>query len=194
MTTFIEPAICPVSRKNERCPGSPSCGDIAVIHHEVPSLNAVDLLAAQQRGGCGLAAVNKAVIASSLDAGERAVLAGLGAPFFLLPLDLHALGTWVAGREIGMDLGRPVAIRRREERVKAGDERLSLLLLGAEVEQIALVNKSDCGVCFRTSRRLMPNQMLKVQSYPAGTIEDAMVRWIRPADGGTYIVGISYCA
>src|SRR5512139_4351459 len=101
---FRDPAICPVSRKNERCPGSTSCGDITVISHEVPSLNAVDLLAAQQRAGCGLAAANKAVIDSSLDAGERAVLAELGAPHFLLPLDLHALGTWVAGRESLMDL------------------------------------------------------------------------------------------
>ena len=191
---FSGPAICPVARKNERCPGSPSCGDIVVIGHELPSLNAVGLLAAQQRDGCGLAAENKAVIASSLGEEERALLAALGAPLFLRPLDLRSLGTWVAGRETGMDLSRPVAIRRMEERVEAGAERLSLLLPGAEVEQAALVNKSECGACFRTSRRLIPNQMLKVCSCPDGTTEEAVVRWIRPANSGSYLVGLSYCA
>ncbi|MHB8846547.1 MAG: hypothetical protein ACYC7L_17570 [Nitrospirota bacterium] len=190
---FRGPAICPVSRKNEQCPGPPGCGDIAVVRHELPALNAVGLLAAQQRGGCGLAAANKAVVASSLDAGELDQLAGLGAPLFMLPLDLGALETWVAERETRMDLSRPVAIRRREERVAAGAEQLALLL-GAEVEQTALVNKSDCGVCFRTSRRLVRNQVLKVRSFPHGLTEDAVVRWIRQADSGSYLVGLSYCA
>jgi hypothetical protein len=191
---FREPAICPVSRQNERCPGSLSCGDIAVIRHDAPSLNAVDLLAAQQRSGCGLAAENKAVIASSLDQGERAVLAALGATFFPLPFDLRTLGDWVAEREKRMDLGRPVAIRRKEERLGPGNDRLSLLLPGAEVEKIDLVNRSDCGVCFRTSRRFTRNQMMKVRLYPDGTTEDAVVRWTRPVDNGSYLVGLSYCA
>lgn len=190
---FGGPAICPVSRKNERCPGLPGCGDIAVVRHELPALNAVALLGAQQRGGCGLAAANKAVVAPPLDAEERAALAALGAPFFPLPLDLAALETWVAERETGMDLSRPVAIRRREERVAAGVEQLALLL-GAEVEQTALVNTSECGVCLRTSRRLVRNQMLKVLSSQQGATEDAVVRWVRQADSGSYLVGLSYCA
>ena len=190
---FRDTQVCPVSR-NDRCPRSPCCCDIAVVLHGLPSLNAPELLAEQQRGGCGLAASNKAVIAKSLDARERTLLAELGSPVFTYPIDLDGLASWVTECEPRMDLDHPVATRRREERVAGVDERLSLQVRGVMVEEVALVNKSDCGLCFRTSRLFLPNQLLKVRGNRAGESEDAVVRWIRPADPGSYLVGLSYCA
>ncbi len=188
------PAPCPVAGKNERCPGPPGCCDIMVIRHEAPDLDAIDLLAAQHRGGCGLDAANKAVIGPPLDDEERALLAAWGATYFTTPLDLPVLAKWVAEREARMDLEQPVAIKRMEDRLEARREQLCLLLLGEEVEQVALVNKSRCGACFRTSRRLERNQMLHIRSTATDAIDDAVVRWIRPAGGDSYLVGLSYCA
>jgi hypothetical protein len=36
--------------------------------------------------------------------------------------------------------------------------------------------------------------MVKVRSGPEGPVEDAVVRWIRPAESGSYLVGLSFCA
>jgi len=191
---FRDHGVCPVSRKGERCPVSPVCADIAVFRQELPSLRAVDLLAAQRLHGCGLAAENKAVISPTLDAADRAEVTAAGSAFFASPVDLRSLEPWVAQCETRMNLERPVAIKRKEQRTQAGAERLVLLLRGAEVEPIALVNRSECGACLRTVRHLEPNQMLQVRSSATGTIEDAMVRWIRRADDDSYIVGLSYCA
>ncbi len=191
---FRDTAICPVvDQRNGRCPGNVSCCDITIIRHDMPSMNGIDLLAAQQRRGCKLSAVNKAIVARGLDAEDRLSLDVLGAPFFLAPIDLGAFGAWVAQCEEGMDLERPVAIRRKEDRRATNDEWMSLLLRGEEVDRVSVVNKSSCGVCFRTVRALEPNQMLTIRSDSHETTEDATVRWVRRDRSGSYLVGLCYC-
>ncbi len=189
---FRDPSICPVYGEFEDCKGSHSCGDIMLLEFETPIMNGVDLIAAQHRRGCKLPATNKAIITASLPAEGRATLASVGAEFFQTPLVLSELEKWVAECETRMDLGRPVAVRRKEERQEV-TERMSFYLVGNRIGRAMVVNKSTCGVCFMTSHRLTPNEMITLHAESRGTTDDAVVRWVKAAGKGIFLVGISYC-
>ena len=111
---FREATICPVYGGAEICPGPHRCGDIVIVSYNMHSMNGIDLLAAQHKHGCGLSSNNKAILAGSLPDEGRAMLAALGSALFQHPLDFKELEKWVTAREAGMELDRPVAIKRRE--------------------------------------------------------------------------------
>ena len=190
---FREPAICPVYGNVEACPGPYSCGDIVIMSQNTQTMNGIDLLMAQQKHGCKLSASNKAIIAGSLSDEGRAKLAALGSAFFQTPLDFSELEKWVTERATRMDLAQPVAIRRREERQVSRNEQLSVFLADAGMDRVTVVNKSICGVCFRTSRCPMTNQIITLRADSAGTTEDGLVRWVKRAGDGTFLVGLSFC-
>ncbi len=190
---FNEPMICPVSGNGEECPGPYSCGDIVIMNQNTPTMNGIDLVLTQQKHGCKLSAINKAIISGPLSDGERTALAALGAAHFQTPLDFSQLIKWVAECATRMDLDRPVAIRRREERQDTRSEMLSVVLAGAGMDRVTIVNQSTCGVCCRTSHRLMKNQIITLRADSEEKSEDGLVRWVTTAEDGTFLVGLSFC-
>ena len=189
-----ELTICPVYGNVDECSGPHSCCDIVLMSYNTPTMNGVDLLTAQQKRGCRLSGSNKAIIAGSLSDEARATLAAMGSALFQDPLDFSELEKWVAECETRMDLDRPVAIMRREERQVSRNERLSVFVADDNMmERVIVVNKSICGVCFRTSHSLMTNQMITLRADSPGTTEDGVVRWIKTARDGTFLVGLSFC-
>ncbi len=190
---FRAPVICPVYEKGEECSGPRGCGDIVIMSSYGSAMNGIDLLVAQQERGCKLPASNKAIIAGSLPDEGRAKIAALGSALFQTPLDFNGIETWVAECEGRMDLDRPVAIRRRGERQASSGERLSVFHEGAVIERVTVVNKSTCGVCLRTSLRLMPNELIILRADSPGTEEDVLVRWVKKTEDGTFLVGLSSC-
>ncbi len=190
---FREPTICPVYGDAEECTGPHGCGDIAIMGYTMPAMNSADLLMAQQKRGCKLSAGNKAIIGGSIPDAERATLAALGSPIFQSPLDFSELEKWIAEREKRMDLERPVAIRRREERQVPDHAMLTAFLADDGIERVTVVNKSTCGICFRTSRRLMPNEVIALRADSFGRNEDAVVRWTKTAGDGSFLAGLSLC-
>jgi len=190
---FREPTICPVYADLEDCPGPHSCGDIVILSYNTPVINGVDLLTAQQKRRCRLSARNKAVVAASLPAEGRAALAELGAAFLQYPLNYDELEKWVADCETRINLDRPVAVKRREGREASYYERLSFYLADDSIERVSVVNKSSCGVCFRTSQRLTANQTITLREDSRGITEDGVVRWVKTDEKGTFLVGLSLC-
>jgi hypothetical protein len=191
--TLLDPRLCPVYENEEGCQGPNSCGDIVILSHHTPTMNNIDLFVRQQKLGCKLSANNKAIIAGSLPDGGRAALSALGSEFFQTPLDLRKLEKWVTECETRIDLDRPVAIRRKEERQEPPNKMLSVFLAGNSIERVTVVNKSICGACLRTSHRLMPNKLILLREDSPGASEDALVRWVKTAGDGTFLVGLSFC-
>ncbi len=189
---FRQPTLCPVYGNSEECPGPYRCGDLVIMNQNTATMNGIDLLVAQQKRGCKLAASNKAIIAGSLSDKGRATLAALGSALIQTPLDLRELEKWVAECESRMDLGRPVAIRRREERQASRNERL-VVVLSESIERVTVVNTSICGICFRTSCSLVTNQVITLRADSSGTTEVGLVRWVKRAGDGTFLVGLSFC-
>jgi len=190
---FREPTICPVYADIEDCPGPHRCADILLLSYNTPVINGIDLLTAQQNRRCRLSARNKAIVAGSLPPEGRAVLDELGAAFLQFPLSYGELEKWAADCETRMDLNRPVAVKRREGREASYNERLSFFLADNRIERVSVVNKSTCGVCFRTSQRLMTNQTITLREEFHGKTEDGVVRWVKTDEKGTFLVGLSLC-
>ncbi len=187
-----EPTFCPVYGNIEKCPGPYSCGDIMLMSYNTPTMNGIDLLMAQQERGCKLSASNKAIIARSLPDEGLATLAALGSALFQTPIDFGEFGKWVTECENRMDLDRPVAVRRKEERQVPRNERPAIFLADS-MERVTVVNMSACGICFRTSRSLMTNQIITLRADSTGTTEVGLVRWVNRAGDGTFLVGLSFC-
>lgn len=190
---FREPMMCPVYEDAENCPGPYGCGDIVLMSYSMPAMNGIDLLIAQQQRGCRLSPSNKAIIAGALPDDRLVTLAALGAALFRNPLDFGKLEKWVAECESRMDLGRPVAVRRREGRQPCGRETMGVYFGEAEIGRAAVMNLSACGICFTTRQRLLPDQVITLRSPTLGIAEDALVRWIKTVEDGTFLVGLSFC-
>ncbi|NTW60098.1 MAG: hypothetical protein HGB21_03790 [Nitrospirae bacterium] len=190
---FRESTICPVYGDVGECPGPYSCGDLFIVGHALPAMNGIDLLLSQHQRGCKLSASNKAVIAGSLSGEGMATLAALGSTLLQQPLDVSKLEQWVTECENRMDLDRPVAIWRKEGREACHDEVLSILLAHDTVEHATVVNKSKCGICAKTSRPMLPNQIIRLRADSLGINDDALVRWVKAAGNGTFLVGLSLC-
>jgi hypothetical protein len=190
---FREFSICPVYGKRA-CPGPHRCGDLLIAGtSSLTALHTIDLIRAQQERGCGLAAENKAVIAGWITSAEQAVLDALGSRLLEWPLDRVELGRWVRACETHMDLDQPVAIRRRERRNAGAGGVLSVYLNGNTRERAVVVNRSVCGICVRTSRLLLPHQLVSLRADSLGIDDDASVRWVKDTGDGTFLAGISFC-
>ncbi len=190
---FREPAICPVYGDGEQCPNVRSCSDLIILNNDAAAGKGVDLIRMQQELGCKLPADRKAVIARSFSEEERTMLASMGAVFLARPLDFSELEKWVVGCESRMDLTQPVAIRRKEEREASHNETLSVILPEGVLEGVPVVNKSICGICFRTSHRLIPEQVITLRGDSHGATEDALIRWVKADGDGTFLTGLSFC-
>ena len=190
---FREPEICPVYGSVQECRGPYSCGDIVIMSYTTPGMNGIDLLLAQQKNGCKLSSSNKAIVAGTMPELERARLGALGSALFLTPLDFKALEKWARDRADLMDLDRPVAIRRREERHASPDMQVSVAFSEDRMHSVTVVNKSACGICFRASHSPMKNQIVTLHAGSAGRTEDGVVRWVNRTEDGTFLVGLSLC-
>lgn len=191
--TFRELEICPVYARSEKCPVSYACCDILLIDAQTVKTKGIDLIAAQKGHGCPLTLRNKAIISESLSEEELAALGEMGSAFFRKPVDIAELERWVEVCETRIDLSRPVAIRRREERKDCFMRILYLSQPGLRQGKATAVNLSSCGMCIKTPRRLLPNQQITVKTRSPGLFEEAVVRWIHPAGNGTYVAGLSFC-
>jgi hypothetical protein len=194
--TYREPVVCPVYGGDPgRTHSLPyACCDVVVAVHELPRMNAVALLHDQARHGCALPRQNRAIIVHTpLTAAQQNAVREAAIACFPAAFDQGLLETWLAECEARLSLEMPIAHRRRVARRACNIEVLFRLTAEGRDMPATALNISDCGVCIRLARQLRPQQQLILTELGREVSEDALVRWVRQENDGSYVAGLDFC-
>ena len=108
--TFPHPSACPLFHHLEdqgcRCPKAEPCGDVVLMEHCMPGINAFNFLQLQRERGCKALDVNKAVMSTSLPPVMKVALEKFGCHHIAKPFRLENIRRWVeecASRLAGTD-------------------------------------------------------------------------------------------
>ncbi len=184
-------AICPVhGAGGEMCANFDSCTDVMITDFHVPGLNGVELYEHQIRKGCPLDNRNKAVLAGYIDPSYRRTVDELGFCFLQKPFTIFNLSDWLAVCEQRMDLSKPLATRRREERFDASQEIVFRTAASSDKRIGVTVNISRSGFCFKVPHALKRGDVVNIEAGYDTVCRQASVRWTKPAGKGAFIVGM----
>jgi hypothetical protein len=191
-----------VVEHSEFCPyyaspdtGGRVCCDIVIIVEKGQRKNAGEILISQSYHDCRLKPSNVAIISDVPGEGRRDFVKTTGAEVFRNPLDIGEFEAWVKSCRTQMDLSMPLAIgRKAPRRACPADMKIHYRVLkkGAVFEALAL-NESTCGICIKTRHTLKPRQVIQLWSEEPPRSEVAEVRWIRKAEDGTHLIGLTFC-
>jgi DNA-binding response OmpR family regulator len=186
----LVPVLCPVYDGQKGCDTLPPCGDILITDYNMPGMSGLDLIREQGQRGCRMPIQNKAIISGDLAPHVLSAVAATGCDRFHKPFAFGELEKWIAECELRMDLSQPLKVKRKEQRqVCSSDVRV-------QVDQNSsyrahLINQSDSGLCVRVAHPVAVEQILNVHADPPLLSGQLTVRWMRPADGGEYLAGMS---
>ena len=170
------------------------CCDVMIAVHDPPRLDGIELFRTQLNQGCRLPAENRALLSrTALTAEERDFERAMNIAWFPEPLDTGMLEEWLERCEARIGLDERLAMRRGARR-RSCRKRVGIRTSSSEVGIIAIaVNISDEGICLRSERRLLPNQIVRVRGIAGRRSEDAFVRWAARDPDGYYRVGLTFC-
>jgi len=189
--TFDGPVVCPVYRDN-RCIGSKPCADIILTDHQMPKMTGLEMLLQQEQMGCQINIKNKALMSgdSSVKSDER--LIKLGCSFFSKPFKFQEISDWLEACKKRIDLLKPVAIIRKEERFPFAAEIEYLCDTDDTNYKGTVINLSNSGLCLKAGNPLFEGQTIEIKTDLPNTIRTAFVRWVRELSGDFYIAGFSF--
>ncbi len=182
---------CPVYGTDDgRCMNDRPCSDVLLTDFMMPQMNGVQFLKHQKRKGCKLDHRNKAVISGYVDDANRQALDSMGSMFFRKPFTIFALSEWLAECEQRVDLTKPLATRRKEDRFESYRE-LSVRIgqTNCVVSGIA-VNISKSGFCLEVAAPLRRSDVIHFLDCPFTTYRAASVRWVRSCGSDACLVGV----
>jgi CheY-like chemotaxis protein len=186
-----EPVRCPVYDDGHQCANARPCADIILADYKMPKMTGIELLQVQAEMGCKVAARNKAIISGYFDSGSLETIRRMGCTAFEKPVTFEELEAWLEEREQGMDLSRPLGLKRKEERKECCDDVSYQLEREDEMLPAVLVNKSDSGFCISVRRPPEVKQVVNLVSGKFDPSRRLLVRWTKPSGEGAYLVGMS---
>jgi DNA-binding NtrC family response regulator len=96
---FPDLTTCNLSRhlddQNSRCSQAAPCGDVVLIDHCMPLINAFSFLQLQRERGCKVLDANKAVMSTSLSPAMKNAMQEFGCHYIAKPFRLEAVGRWI---------------------------------------------------------------------------------------------------
>lgn len=193
--SYSDPTVvCPLlGADGHECRYERPCADVMITDFNMPGVNGVDLIDHQVRKGCRLDSRNKAVISGYIDDHNRRKVEELGCSFFAKPFTLYALAGWLAACEQRMDLSRPLASRRREERF---DSYRDITFRLPETESVfagIALNISTSGLCLRSPHPLSREDTISIDGGHFLSCQQASVRWVKQLDTASYLAGLHCC-
>ena len=187
------PAACCLQGRSGPCTYFDPCADVILTDFKMPGLNGVELLERQRRKGCPIDSRNKAVISAYIDEINRKKLQELRCFLLKKPFALSSLSDWLMSCEERMDLLRPLATRRREERFGSFREIIFRLADRDEPVTGIALNISRSGFCLRAPFQLQREDSVQVDAGHFSTCTRASVRWVKPESDGTFLAGLLCC-
>lgn len=193
--SYTDPTtMCPLlGDEGDACSYAHPCADVMITDFSMPGVNGVELLEHQIRKGCQLDRQNKAVISGYIDDRSRSKAREMKCMFFQKPFTLLALSEWLAACEGRMDLSRPLASRRREERFDSFREITFQVRSTDEALTGIAVNISPSGLCLKAPTPLRTDETILIVDGHFPTCQSASVRWVRKIDYASFIAGLSCC-
>ncbi|MDA8100738.1 MAG: PilZ domain-containing protein [Nitrospiraceae bacterium] len=192
---FHEPIVCPVyDADREMSCGDRICCDVMLVVDGPPQFDSIELFQEQVRHGCMLPALNRAVISWSPLSRERLqTLETLGAVIFPHPFELGMLGPWLEGCETRIGTDTPLVLKRKEPRRLSGMHIRFHSASRDEHGHAKAVNISACGICLKMPKAPKVREQLRLHGGDAPFSEEAVVRWVRQDDDGSYTAGMVFC-
>jgi len=191
---FHDPSIiCPLqARIAFDCGKLAPCADIMLTDFHMPRMTGLDLLHQQTIRGCGMDIRNKAIISGFIKQEDKDRALRMGYTMFPKPFPLTMLMAWLDHCEQRMDLGQPLACRRRETRMADSHGKMYTLHHRDDILTGAVVNRSESGLCMRLHKPLAQEQRLIVRA-DASDEQSAVVRWVKRTTDGAYLAGLHFC-
>lgn len=183
-------AVCCLRGQQGVCTHFDPCADVLLADFKMPGLNGVELLEGQREKGCPIDIRSKAVISAYLDEIGRRKLDDLGCLFLKKPFALATLSEWLASCEERMDLLKPLATRRREERFDSFREILFRVQDRDEPIAGIALNISRSGFCMRAPLPLKREDSVLVDAGHFSTCKRASVRWVKSESDGSFLAGL----
>jgi hypothetical protein len=153
----------------------------------------LQLLEIQERHGCPIPPMNKALLTGFLDDDKIEKVRDLGVTCFEKPLDFHALGLWVEECQQRMDLSSPLHSVRKEARRPCHEEVLFQISSSADMLRGIAVNISASGLCVLGKIQLIQRDIVRLHTNLPVVSSQALVRWVRDNGNGSYLVGLQCC-
>jgi DNA-binding response OmpR family regulator len=193
--SYSDPAtICPLLGPDDgECRYDYPCSDMMITDFGMPGVNGLELLERQLKKGCRQDVRNKAVISGFIDDRSRDRLRELGCAFFQKPFTLFALSEWLTTCEQRMDLSRPLATRRREQRYDSYREITFRAPSAVSAITGIAVNISPTGLCLKAPMLLNREETICIDGGHFTTCQQASVRWVRKIDYASFLAGLRCC-
>jgi len=186
--------ICPLPGSgSDVCRHFEACADIMLTDFNMPGLNGVELFEHQKNRGCPLNSRNKAVMSGYIDSVHRRKIDDHGFHFMQKPFTIFKLSDWLAACEQRMDLSRPLATRRREERFDSFREIVFRTPASTDVLTGVAVNISRSGFCLKVPHALKRDETVQIDAGHFSTCTQASVRWVKREGNGSYLAGMLCC-
>ncbi len=189
--TFAEPAICPLYHDDaDACGQEHACADVMFTALKMPRMTGVEFLELQAARGCRMTGGNKALISESIDENNHRRLETLGSAFFQKPVDFAAVSNWLASCEKRIDLARPLATRRKQER-RTTNYKITCTKGGNDdILQATVIDISKSGLCIRLENPLLTGQEIRIGTGLPHGCRSARVVWVSQNADGTYLAGL----
>ncbi len=191
--TSTKPLVCPIRDVcKDICPEDHTCADVFITDYKMPGLDGIQILREQMRMGCAVDPRNKAVM-SGMDDEQLKLEAGeLGCALFEKPFMFSDMKAWIDERAREIDLSRPLAILRREERTPAGREPARVARDTNTWLDAFVLNFSTSGLCLEMHSPLEKEGRVHVLRSAATSPRLATVRWARESGNGLFAAGLRY--
>ena len=192
--TFEKPVVCLIhGAKSDKCDTGKPCADIIMTDYQMPEMTGIEMLLHQEKRGCKVDIRNKIVMSADLDNKGQEVLEELGCTFFNKPFKLNELSACLDDCEKRIDLSKPLAIKRKEDRYPADIGIAYAYDSGEKIDNATVINYSDSGFCLKVTTPLSERQPIEIKTDLPIDCNKASILWVKEMGSDFYMAGCSCC-
>ena len=190
--TFDRGFVCPINgAKSDKCDTLKPCADIIITDNQMPEMTGLEMLLHQAQNGCKVDTRNKIVMSGDLDNKWQKMLEGLGCTFFSKPFNISELLAWLDDCEKRIDLSKPLAVVRKEERYPANIDIVYAYNSGEKVYKATVIDYSSSGLRLKMDTPLTERHSIMIKTELPIDCNDVSICWVKEMESDFYMAGCS---